>query len=91
MKTRLYLGIAVRIIALFGVGMLMSSFNPYLHELFGDVKLHKMSDHALDPWWKWSTMHYWYAWMIFMLFILSLINLIISVVNLVNKHYPNTI
>jgi hypothetical protein len=102
MKTQVYLGIAIRLIVLFGVGMLLSFIPEQLRGFFGDEtcigKTYKMygetrkgcpyEGFGIDQDWKWGVRHYWYYWMMFLLFLLSLVNIILSIIGLVTKHYP---
>ena len=93
MKTKVYLGIAIRIIALFGTGMLFSNFSKELHLFFGDaICKHEYGYHGnallVDISWDWGSMHYWYFVMCIFLFILSLINAIVGSAKLITKHYP---
>ena len=94
MKTKVYLGIAIRIIALFMVGMLATYIPDELRGFFGDT-LHDCSNHGkwcteeFDVKWNWGSRHYWYAYMMVFLFLLSIVNVVVSVVNLLVKEYPN--
>jgi hypothetical protein len=90
MKTKVYLGIALRLIILFSIGMLMAFVKPQLHSLLGDIYIgSKDSSEFVKDGYEWSAMHYWFFWMCFFLFILSLINCIWSIINLINKHYQS--
>lgn len=89
MKHQVYFGIALRIVALFVIGMLMTFVTPELREFFGDVYCESCGAFNIDSEYEWGARHYWYAWMMFFLFILSLINVIISIRNLILKHYPD--
>jgi|LakMenE01Jun11ns_1017448.scaffolds.fasta_scaffold8909977_2 hypothetical protein len=91
MKTKLYLGIAFRLILLFGTGMLFSTFTPYLHEFFGDVKRIKIDHFSIDGAWDWSSTHYWYFSLIICLFILSIVNCVVSIIKLISKYEPEFI
>jgi hypothetical protein len=83
MKTNVFLGIGLRIIILFTVGMFMTYLPNELTEFFGDEIVHTSYGQIEE----WGARHYWYNTMMFLLFILSLINVIISIVKLVNKNY----
>lgn len=91
MKTVVYLGIALRIIILFGTGMAVSYMNPHLHQFLGD-KPHVCQtewcshSNATDGY-EWGTPHYWYNALCVLLFLLSLVNVILSVRNLILNHY----
>ena len=86
MKTKVYLAIVIRLILLFGVGMLVSLATPYMREFFGDV-LQPKNNEAVDPFYNWGARHYWYFWLMICLFLLLLINFIISVINIIRKNY----
>ncbi|HLG35547.1 MAG TPA: hypothetical protein VI757_11765 [Bacteroidia bacterium] len=90
MKTKVYLGIALRIIFLFSVAMAATYLPDQLRSFFGDVpyvpgRYNDMFDDKYD----WGARHHWYAWMMFFLFVLSLINLVMHIVNLIEKEYGN--
>jgi hypothetical protein len=97
MKTKVYLGIAIRIILLFATGMLMTYMPPLMRDFFGDnlhVHTAKCVEHysgcvngRIDVLYEWGIRHYWYFWMNVLLFILTLINFIVSVINIINKNY----
>lgn len=92
MKTKVYLGIAVRLIILFGLGMLMSSVTPQLRYFFGDtICTHKKTcaEFGMDIDYHWGVRHYWFFWLMTMLFLLSLLNTIVAIFNLVTKEYPH--
>lgn len=95
MKTNVYLGIALRIVILFSIGMLMAYVKPQVHDFLGD-KVHVCSVNSycnhdrnlfIDDGYDWSGMHYWFFWMCFFLFILSLINCVLSIREVVLKNY----
>ena len=95
MNTKVFLGLAIRIIIVFGVAMLMTFAPTELRDFFGDT-LHDHSTHGtyhqndfLDDGWEWGARHYWYWWMCFLLFVLSAINALIGGYDLVIKKYPN--
>lgn len=98
MKTNVYLGIAIRIIALFTVGSLMTFLPELLRDFFGDKPAlvrytdwgDLRGDGSIDQTYIWGSRHYWYFWMMILLFILSVINVIISIRNILIKHYPET-
>jgi hypothetical protein len=87
MKHQVYFGIAIRIIILFGAGLLMSFASPWLHEFFGDSQ-RRECEGSIDGCWEWSAAHYWYYWGTLLLFLLSLLNIIVASVSLIQKHYP---
>jgi NADH:ubiquinone oxidoreductase subunit 3 (subunit A) len=102
MKYQVYFGIAIRIIILFGVGMLWTFINPELRKFLGDIpctiiltnqdthiKYYACSNSAFDDAWIWGARHYWYFWMMFLLFILSVINTIFGIATVIRKHYPD--
>ena len=67
MKTKVFLGIAVRIILLFGAAMLFTFIPEQLREFFGDTPhlcetgecSHNYPSN-IDWEWHWGTRHYWY-------------------------------
>ena len=87
MKTKLYLAILIRVIALFSIGMFMAFINPYLHNFLGDVYI-GVNDNSevIRDGYKWGAVHYWFFWMCFFVFILSLINFVVSVDRLITTH-----
>lgn len=87
MKTKVYLAIAVRLIILFGVGMMVTFITPHMREFFGDVPNVSKKDFGVDSAWDWGARHYWYFWLMVFLFILSLINFVMSVINIIEKNY----
>ena len=89
MKTVVYVGIAIRLILLFSIGMVMTYVRPLLRPFFGDVYVGKKqyTDFGINDGYDWGAAHYWFFWMCVFLFILSLINCIMSIYNLLNKHY----
>lgn len=101
MKTKVYLGIAIRLIVLFGAAMAITFVTPLMHEFFGDT-LHEHTKHCLetysgcvnsnepDPLWDWGSRHYWYWWLMLLLFILSLANFVISIINVIKKNYDTS-
>lgn len=98
MKTKVYLGIAIRLILLFSLGMAITFVTPHMRGFFGD-KLHvhtKMclntfsgctNYHEPDNLWEWGVRHYWYFWLTILLFLLSVANFIMAVVNIIKKNY----
>ena len=92
MKTNVFLGIGLRIVILFTVGMFMTYLPEHLTEFFGDT-IHKCETSTC---WKtdgeaiWGSRHYWYNTMMILLFLLALLNVIFSIKNLVNKNYDTT-
>lgn len=97
MKTKVYIGIAVRIILLFSVGMLASLATPLMRDFFGDtlhvhtISCAKQFDGCVEEYdvlYDWGSRHYWYFWMMVVLFILSIINFVVSVINIIDKNYP---
>lgn len=97
MKTNIFLNIALRIILIFGIGILMSFVHEHLRVFLGDTKFvpynngYFLKDEtgAIDVKWEWGARHYWYFWMCVCLFALSLINAVLSIVKLIEKEYPN--
>lgn len=83
MKTTVFLGIGLRIIILFTIGMFMTYLPENLTEFFGD----KMVTYTWGKSLEWGARHYWYAIMMGLLFTLSLLNAVLSVIQLVNKNY----
>ncbi len=96
MKTNVYLGIALRVIILFGIGMLMAFVKPQLRDFLGDTVHVCKSEYCghgggfINDGYDWGAMHYWFFWMCFFLFILSLINCIVSIRMLVIKNYDTS-
>jgi len=86
MKTNVFLGIGLRIVILFTVGMFMTYLPEHLTEFFGDKMVTKSYGDVLE----WGARHYWYNTMIILLFLLALVNVIFSIINLVNKNYDTT-
>jgi len=87
MKTNVYLGIAVRIIILFTLGMLWTYIPEQLRDFFGDIKLSRPNTQGMDKWYEWGARHIWYAVMMFLLFMLSLINVIMQIRLLILNNY----
>lgn len=89
MKTIVYVGIAIRLILLFSIGMVMTYVRPLLRPYFGDVYVGKDNDRNsfITDGYEWGAAHYWFFWLCFFLFVLSLVNFVMSVLNLLNKHY----
>lgn len=102
MKTNVYLGIAIRIIVLFVVGMISTFIPNQLRDFFGDTPFKTITvdssiysysinnDGSIDQNWIWGARHYWYFNMMLLLFLLSLLNVIVSIRNLVLKNYPES-
>ena len=86
MKTTVFLGIGLRIIILFTIGMFMTYLPENLTEFFGD----KMVTNTWGKSLEWGVRHYWYAIMMGLLFTLSLVNVVLSVIQLVNKNYDTS-
>jgi len=101
MKTKVYLGLSIRIIILFTIGMLATFLPDLLRDFFGDTP-HRCTkvcvEHScvgnrrdmVDHMWHWGKRHYWYAWMMSTLFILAMANLIIGSVQLVRNNYDTS-
>lgn len=89
MKTKVFLGIAIRIIVLFGIGMMGTFIPENLRDFFGDTPCHE-GCYGPDENWIWGARHYWYFWGMFILFILALVNVVVGVVNLINKNYDTS-
>jgi len=91
MKYQVYFGIAIRIVILFGVGMLWTFISPQLREFLGDTYCGQQncSGSSFDSYWIWGARHYWYFWMMFLLFLLSTVNVVMGIINLFEKHYPS--
>ena len=87
MKTRLFLNIALRIIALFSTGFMMSFITPKMHEFFGDTPKLETCLECVDRQWNWGGPHYWFFWCMFFLFILSIINFGMWVACEIKKEY----
>lgn len=83
MKTNVFLGIGLRIVILFTVGMFMTYLPEHLTEFFGDTINERG---RLD----WGARHYWYNIMMVLLFILALVNVVFSIIGLVKKNYDTT-
>lgn len=91
MKTNVFLGISIRIIALFSIAILATFIPEHLRDFFGDIPhvcSHEFCYHSgPDDGWDWGTRHYWFFWMCIVLFLLSLVNLIVSTVNIIKRNY----
>ncbi len=83
MKTNVYLGIGIRIIVLFSVGMFWSYIPEHLTEFFGDKTVTTLYGKRT----VWGTRHYWYFVMMVLLFSLSLLNVVVQCVKLVRNNY----
>ena len=81
MKINVFLGIGLRIVILFTVGMFMTFVPEHLTEFFGDKTVTKSYGEVLE----WGTRHWWYNTMMVLLFILALANVIFSVTYLYKK------
>lgn len=86
MNTKVFLGLAIRIIIVFAVAILMTFAPDELRGFFGDVKGYDRGA-MVDEDWVWGVRHYWYLWMCILLFILSAVNAIVGGIKLVNKYY----
>ena len=84
MKTKVFLGIAARIVILFTVAIFYTFIPECLHNFFGDHWEKGMYGETYE----WGIRHFWFAVGTEFLFILSLINLIMSCSKLVSKEYP---
>lgn len=85
MKTKVFLGIAIRIIVLFVISIAGTFIPEHLHEFFGDVRILNRNNVYQ---WEYGLRHYWYNAMVTLLFILALTNVIVGIVNIVKKNYP---
>ena len=83
MKTKVFLGIGIRIIIVFSVGMFWTYIPEYLFDFFGDKIV--VIDGVEDV--EWGVRHCWYNIMMILLFLLSLINAVIQCVKLVERNY----
>ena len=83
MKTNVYLGIGIRIIVLFSIGMFWSYIPEQLTEFFGDKTVMTTYGEKVE----WGVRHYWYTVMMVLLFCLSLLNVIVQCVKIVKNNY----
>jgi hypothetical protein len=101
MKTKVYLAIAIRLILLFGVGMLSTFLPQYFRDFFGDtLHVHTVecakcysgcvNSNDYDALYDWGVRHYWYFNLMLCLFVLSLINFVFSVINVIKKNYDTS-
>lgn len=97
MKAKVFLGITIRVIVLFGAAMLFTFIPELLRDFLGDTphlcESYKVCNHGynrstVDWEWHWGTRHYWYVVMCVFLFFISLANLVWSVINIIQKNYP---
>ena len=96
MKTNVYLGLAIRIIAVFTIGLLATYIPEHLREFFGD-KLHDCgagicknycdNRNGTDKAWDWGARHYWYFLMMLSLFCLSVVNAVMGAIELIKSNY----
>lgn len=92
MKTKVYLGIGVRIIFLFSVAMAATFLPEMLRDFFGDVAYigNEGRNDMFDSKYDWGARHHWFAWMMFFLFVLSVVNLVMHIGNIVQKNYDTS-
>lgn len=84
MKTNVFLGIAIRIIILFGVTILATFLPEYLNNHYPAF----LGDYIDDREDKcWGLRHWWWFIMMVILFALSLLNVVLSIYTLVKKNY----
>ena len=83
MKTKVYLGIGIRIIVLFSIGMFWSYITEHLTDFFGDKIISTPYGEKVEL----GVRHYWYSVMMALLFCLSLLNVAMQCVKLVNDNY----
>lgn len=97
MKTNVYLGLAIRIIVVFAIGLFATYLPEHLREFFGDT-LHtcKMSGGSynrclthseFDSTYDWGARHYWYHLMMMSLFALSVVNAVMGARELIKSNY----
>tara|TARA_R100001530_G_C4195899_1_gene123419 strand:- start:202 stop:471 length:270 start_codon:yes stop_codon:yes gene_type:complete len=84
MKTNVYLGIGIRIIVLFSLGMFWTYIPEQLTDFFGDKEV---LDYRGLPTIEYGVRHYWYNVMMLLLFILSLFNVVVQCINIVKRNY----
>jgi len=96
MKTRTFLQIAFRIVALFTIAMLLTFIPEYLRDFFGDKPFvpyigpygnRIMESGDIDTEWAWGARHYWYFFMMLLLFLLSAINVCIYIAKLIDSEF----
>jgi len=83
MKTNVYLGIILRIVALFTIAIAGTYIPEFLPKNF-------FGDYVDRGYQEWGIRHYWYFWMMVILCLLSMINCIASIVSLIKKHYDTS-
>lgn len=83
MKTKVFLGIGIRVIIVFGIGMLWTYIPEYLFDFFGDKVVVKSWGKDVE----WGARHHWYNTMMILLFLLSLTNAVLQCVKLVRENY----
>lgn len=83
MKTKVFFGIAIRLIILFTIGF----SGTFLPELFNRFDMNLLGDSIINNKLEWGLRHYWLFWLMIFLFILSLINFVISIINIINENY----
>lgn len=95
MKTKVFLGVALRIIIFFTVSTFATFLPEHLREFFGDhfVVAHEQlvgKDHSyfVNERWDWGARHYWFCAGMTILFLLTLVNMIIGIVKIIKKEYP---
>jgi len=89
MKNKVYFGVILRILLLFGIGIFGSYLPEHLRNFFGDKLVDPINNMGIDRSWDWGVRHYWYFTMIITIFLWSLINFFISSFNILKKEYPN--
>jgi isoprenylcysteine carboxyl methyltransferase (ICMT) family protein YpbQ len=86
MKTNVYLGIGIRIIVLFSLGMFWTYIPEQLTDFFGDKEV--LNPQGLPTGYiEYGLRHYWYNVMMGLLFVLSLFNVVVQCINIIKKNY----
>lgn len=87
MKTKVYLGIVIRIIIVCLVGMFWTFVTPELRDFLGDRPCPKAYCGLYDDGYEWGVRHYWFFWMMCLIFIVSVFSSLIQIRNLIAKEY----
>ena len=104
MKNKVFFPISIRIVILFGTGMMFTFIPDNLREFFGDEHHETCSEACvptgysikkcsatddIDKRWDWGARHYWCFWCGVTLFLLSVANLIVSIEQIISKNYED--